>query len=243
MSAEKTFTKDTTECPLIAHPVAFKELRQPSRLHTRSISGLQVGGRRRRGGTNLVYLHERKGEETSKWSKVRKHVSCNLIKLPMTCPELFLKTFPFDQWRDIWHSNIDKRSLPLPSQRSLILSSHWIQAPLIVSNTESIIQTWPLSARTGGHSCNRLMVHMASGASERNTLSSCGTNRETLMPRCHCQYIQTMMMFPHKYLAASKTHSVWMEEETCVVSLLKGSRLKVNEEKSLDAPDQEGQRS
>lgn len=51
------------------------------------------------------------------------------------------------------------------------------------------------------------------------------------------------MMFPHKYSmfnAASKTHSVWMEEETCVQSLLKGSRLKVNEKKSLDAPHHEG---
>lgn len=114
---------------------------------------------------------------------------------------------------------------------------------LIVSDTEGFIQTWPLSARTRGRSFDQLMVHRASGASERNTLSSCGTNREALMPCCHCQYILTMMMFPHKYFmlyAASKTHSAWMEEETCVLSLLKASRLKVNEKKSLDAPHHEG---
>lgn len=131
----------------------------------------------------------------------------------------------------------------LSPHKCLILSSHWIQPPLIVSDTESIIQTWSLSAQTQGRSFNQLMVHRASGASERNTLSSCGTNREALMPHCHCQYIRTMMMFPHKYFmlyAASKTHSVWMEEETCVLSLLKGSWLKVNEKKSLDAPYHEG---
>lgn len=64
-----------------------------------------------------------------------------------------------------------------------------------------------------------------------------------LMPRCHCQYIQTMMMFPHKYFmsyTASKTHSAWMEEETCILSLLKGSQLKVNKKKSLDEPHHEG---
>lgn len=60
-----------------------------------------------------------------------------------------------------------------------------------------------------------------SGASERNTLSSCGTHREALMPCCHCQYIWTMMMFPHKYFRLHTATNVWMEEEVCVVSLLK----------------------
>lgn len=108
---------------------------------------------------------------------------------------------------------------------------------------ENYSKTATVSTNTRSPFFNQLMVRRASGASKRNTLSSCGTNREALMPRCHCQYIQTMMMFPHKYFMlniASKTHTAWMEEETCVLSLLKGSRLKVNENKSLDANHHEG---
>lgn len=88
------------------------------------------------------------------------------------------------------------------------------------------------------------VLHGASGASERNTLSSCGTHREALIPCCHCQYIWTMMMFPHKYFmlfAASKTDSQCMTGRGNLRSItLKGSRLKVNDEKSLDAPSHEG---
>lgn len=84
----------------------------------------------------------------------------------------------------------------------------------------------------------------ASGASQRNTLSSCGTHREGLMPRCHCQYIRTTMMFPYKYFmlyAASKTESQCATGRGNLRSItLKGSRLKVNEKKSLDAPRHEG---
>ena len=83
----------------------------------------------------------------------------------------------------------------------------------------------------------------ASGASESTTLSSCGTNREALMPRCHHQYIRTVMMFPHKYFTLScsiQDSQCMMEEETCVLSLLIGSWLKVNEKKSLDARHHEG---
>lgn len=37
------------------------------------------------------------------------------------------------------------------------------------------------------------------------------------------------MMFPHKYFmlyAASKTHNVWIEEEICILSLLKTANYK-----------------
>lgn len=120
-----------------------------------------------------------------------------------------------------------------------VLSSHLIQPPIIVSGTESVTETPPLSARTRGRPFNQLAVDGASGADLRNTLSSCGTNSDTLMPWCHWQYVCTMMMFPHKYFmlwSASKTHSARAEEETCVLSLSNGSRPKVNEKKSFDAP-------
>lgn len=90
----------------------------------------------------------------------------------------------------------------------------------------------------------QLMLHRASGASQRNTLSSCGTHREALMPCCHCQYIWTVMMFPQKYFmlyAASKTGSRCMNGRGNLRSItLKGSQRKVNERRSPDAPCHEG---
>lgn len=85
------------------------------------------------------------------------------------------------------------------------------------SNSEVATVNW-----TQDCSRNQLLSHRTSGTRESSTLSSCGTNREALMPWCHHQYIPPVMMFPHKYFMlyeASKTHSGWMEEETCILSL------------------------
>lgn len=73
-----------------------------------------------------------------------------------------------------------------------------MKPPIIVSDA-AFFRHAALSAQAWGCPFNQLMVHRAPGASERNSLSSCGTNSDGLMPCCHCQFIQTVMMFPNKY--------------------------------------------
>lgn len=55
-----------------------------------------------------------------------------------------------------------------------------------------------------------LPLHRASGASQRNTLSSCGTHRKALMPRCHCQYSWSRDDVPTKIFHVVRNIQVWL---------------------------------